>query len=69
MQPTQVFLPGESQGQRSLTGYSPWDLKQLGTTECACTHTHTHTHLLFIFRITKFKFLIGTLIFQQIIFK
>ena len=43
MQPTQVFLPGEAQGQRSLTGYSPWDLKQLGTTECACTHTHTHT--------------------------
>ena len=28
-QPTLVFLPGESQGQRSLVGY---------------THTHTHTH-------------------------
>ena len=24
-QPTPVFLPGESQGQRSLVGYSPWD--------------------------------------------
>ena len=23
-QPTPVFLPGESQGQRSLVGYSPW---------------------------------------------
>ena len=23
-QPTPVFLPGESQGQRSLAGYSPW---------------------------------------------
>ena len=23
-QPTPVFLPGESHGQRSLTGYSPW---------------------------------------------
>ena len=23
-QPTPVFLPGESQGQRSLEGYSPW---------------------------------------------
>ena len=24
-QPTPVFLPGKSQGQRSLVGYSPWD--------------------------------------------
>ena len=23
-QPTSVFLPGESHGQRSLAGYSPW---------------------------------------------
>ena len=26
-QPTSVFLPGESRGQRSLTGYSPWGHK------------------------------------------
>ena len=26
-QPTPVFLPGESHGQRSLAGYSSWDLK------------------------------------------
>ena len=32
-QPTPVFLPGESHGQRSLAGYSPWDLKELDTTE------------------------------------
>ena len=24
MQPTPVFLPGESHGQRSLVGYIPW---------------------------------------------
>ena len=24
-QPTPVFLPGESHGQRRLVGYSPWD--------------------------------------------
>ena len=24
-QPTTVFLPGKSHGQRSLVGYSPWD--------------------------------------------
>ena len=38
-QPTPVFLPGESHGQRSLLGYSPWDCKQLDTTE-ATQHTH-----------------------------
>ena len=32
-QPTPVFLPGESHGQRSLVGYSPWGLKELETTE------------------------------------
>ena len=26
-QPTPVFLPGESHGQRSLAGYSPWGRK------------------------------------------
>ena len=33
MATTPVFLPGESQGQRSLTGYSPWDHKESDTTE------------------------------------
>ena len=33
-QPTLVFLPGESQGQRSLVGsQSPWGHKELDTTE------------------------------------
>ena len=32
-QPTPVFLPGESQGQRSLVGYSPWSCKESNTTE------------------------------------
>ena len=32
-QPTPVFLPGESHGQRSLAGYSPWGHKELDTTE------------------------------------
>ena len=27
-QPTAVFLPGESHGQRSLAGYSPWGCKE-----------------------------------------
>ena len=38
MQPSPVFLPGESHGQRSLAGYSLWGhtesrLKQLSTTQ------------------------------------
>ena len=37
-QPTPVFLPGESSGQRRLAGYSPWGHKELNTTE----HTHEH---------------------------
>ena len=31
--PTPIFLPGEFHGQRSLVGYSPWDYKELDTTE------------------------------------
>ena len=31
--PTPVFLPGESRGQRSLAGYSPWGHKESDTTE------------------------------------
>ena len=36
-------MPGESQGQRSLVGYSPWGCKEVDTTE-QLTHTHIHTH-------------------------
>ena len=32
-QSTPVFLPGESHGERSLAGYSPWDRKKLDRTE------------------------------------
>ena len=32
-QPTPVFLPGESHGQRSLAGYSPWGHRESDTTE------------------------------------
>ena len=32
-QPTPIFLPGESHGQRSLAGYSPWGRKESDTTE------------------------------------
>ena len=32
-QPSPVFLPGESQGQRRLAGYSPWGHKESDKTE------------------------------------
>ena len=32
-QPTPVFLPGESQGQRSLVGCCLWGCTELDTTE------------------------------------
>ena len=38
-QPTPVFLPGESHGERSLVGYSPWGRTELDTNEWL-THTH-----------------------------
>ena len=45
-QPTAVFLPGKSHGQRRLTSYSLWGHKELDMAEqlSTCTHTHTHTH-------------------------
>ena len=33
MAPTPVVLPGESQGQRNLVGYSPWGCKESDTAE------------------------------------
>ena len=38
-QTTPVFLSGISHGQRSLSGYSPWDLKESDIAE------HTHAEL------------------------
>ena len=32
-QPIPITLPGKSHGQRSLEGYSPWDLKESDMTE------------------------------------
>ena len=46
MAPTPVFLPGESHGQRSLVGYSPWDRKESDMTEqlsTACWSKGTFT--------------------------
>ena len=36
---TPVFLPGKSNGWRSLAGYSPWGCKELDTTERLTLYT------------------------------
>ena len=35
-----IFLPGKSQGQRILSGYSPWGSKELDMTDWLSTHMH-----------------------------
>ena len=42
-QPTPVFLPGESHGQRSLAGYSPWGRKETDMT--ASEHAHMQSEM------------------------
>ena len=36
------ILPGESYGQRSLVAYSPWDHKELDTTEVTSQYHSGH---------------------------
>ena len=45
-QPTPVFMPGESHGQKSLAGYSPWGCKESDTTE----HVYMSTALMWGFK-------------------
>jgi len=39
-QPTPVFLPGKSHGQRSLAGYSLWSCKELQRHDLTTEHAH-----------------------------
>ena len=43
-QPTPVFLPGESQGQRSLAGCRLWDSTESDTTEATQQQQQQHSH-------------------------
>ena len=43
-QPTPIFLSGESQGLRSLVGYSPQGHTEADTTKLLSTQAHTHLH-------------------------
>ena len=49
-QPTPVFLSGESLGQRSLVGYSPWGHKEWDTTEATW-----HALLMLLLLLSRFS--------------
>ena len=46
LEPTPVFLPGESHGRRSLVDYSPWGRKESDTTERLHFHFSLLEHLI-----------------------
>ena len=46
-QPTPVFLPGKSHGQRSLAGYSPWGPKRVGQDLAT-----KQQHFIYLFSVT-----------------
>ena len=43
-QPTPVFLPGRSHGQRSLAGYIPWGHKESDMSEHTQRRKDTYIH-------------------------
>ena len=50
-QPTPAFLPGESRGQRSLAGCSPWGHKKSDMTEQLSTYVSTYYYFLSHLRV------------------
>ena len=64
-QPTPVFLPEESHGQKNLAGYSPWGPKETRLRDCIymCLYTHTHTICVYA-RLSKLHMYICMLSFS-----
>ena len=58
-QPTPIFLPGESHGQRSSAACSPWGCKRVRQDWATSRHTHTHSHtvyrLLLLLQLSRFR--------------
>ena len=54
-QPTPVFPPAESHGQRSLAGYSPWGHKELDTTKWLTHMTLSELNHLFKEPVSKYS--------------
>ena len=63
-QPTPVFLPGKSHGQRKLAGWSPWGRKKSDMTEHTCisplekylfmSFVHFKIRLVFVIELQEF---------------
>ena len=58
-QPTPVFLPGESHGQRRLAGYSPWGRKELDMTERLSTCSSMFTWKVLVCVFVSVLFILG----------
>ena len=56
-QPTPVFLPGESHGQRSLEDYSPWGCKESDMTEQLSTQAYINIYFIFLISHIVYFFL------------
>ena len=67
-QPTPVFLPGESHGQRSLVGNSSWGLKESDMTD-ATEHGMAY-YVICIVRSSSFQnvYINATVCFDDLIF-
>ena len=53
MQPTPVFLPGESQGRRGLVGCRLWGCTESDTTEATQQHTYLNIKHLIALDLSK----------------
>ena len=51
-QPTPIFLPGKSQEQRSLAGYSPWGRKRVRH-DWACAWSCTRTYMFVLHNVLR----------------
>ena len=56
-QPTPVFLPGKSHGQRSLEDYSPWGCKESDMTEQLSTQAYINIYFIFLISHIVYFFL------------
>ena len=65
-QPTVVFLPGKSHGQRSRAGYSPWGCKKLDTTTKA-RYTDSFVSFLTSIFVTIAKYFIGIFVHLKLL--
>ena len=64
-QPTPVFLPGKSHGQRSLAGYSPWCCRQnwtwLGTCQQQVVFEHHFNFVMLLYVLSAYSYRTKTL--------